>query len=287
MILADIDLALRIEQFEADGTKAIGEAVVRHNPDARPFVHPLGRGIAVYAVPGSPFNKIIGVGFDEALEGRLLEAIERSYFERGCCVQAEIATLANPAVQAHFTAGGYLLQGFENVLGRIVDGSELVLPEIPDVRIEIVQPGDLDTWIDVVVSGFEHPDVTGAGSGVPLPPRGAIEETFAYFTETPGFCAYLARIGGAAAGGGGLRTGEGIAQLCGASTLPAHRRRGVQAALLRRRLCDALSAGCDLAIMTAQPGSRSHFNAQRQGFSLLYSRAVLVKTPPPEGYLGQ
>ena len=87
-------------------------------------------------------------------------------------------------------------------------------------------------------------------------------------------------FGGAGAGGGGLRIGDGIAQFCGAATLPAFRRRGIQTALLRRRLRDARGAGCDLGIMAAQPGSRSHFNAQRQGFSLLYSRAVLVKLPP-------
>jgi GNAT superfamily N-acetyltransferase len=132
----------------------------------------------------------------------------------------------------------------------------------------------------IMITGFEHADATGAGSDVALPPRRAIEDAFAQFSEMPGFRAYLARVGGAAAGGGGLRINEEIAQLCGASTLPAFRRRGIQAALLRRRLRDARSAGCDLAIMTAQPGSKSHFNAQRQGFALLYSRALLVKTPP-------
>jgi GNAT superfamily N-acetyltransferase len=131
-----------------------------------------------------------------------------------------------------------------------------------------------------VITGFEYPDATGAGSGVPLPPRQAIEAAFAQCTQMPGFRAYLARVGGVAAGGGALRIDEGIAQLCGASTLPAYRRRGIQAALLRRRLQEARSNGCDLAIMTVQPGSKSHFNAQRQGFVLLYSRAVLVKTPP-------
>ena len=33
------------------------------------------------------------------------------------------------------------------------------------------------------------------------------------------------------------------------------------------------------AVITTQPGSRSQQNAQRQGFDLLYTRAVLVKQP--------
>jgi hypothetical protein len=42
-------------------------------------------------------------------------------------------------------------------------------------------------------------------------------------------------------------------------------------------LADAFHARCDLALMTTQPGSRSEENGQRQGFQLLYSRALLVK----------
>jgi ribosomal protein S18 acetylase RimI-like enzyme len=76
-----------------------------------------------------------------------------------------------------------------------------------------------------------------------------------------------------------LRIDDGLAQLCGAATLPAFRRRGVQSQLLRRRLADACLEGCELALMITQPGSRSQQNGYRQGFLLLYSRALLVKQP--------
>ena len=72
---------------------------------------------------------------------------------------------------------------------------------------------------------------------------------------------------------------EGIAQFTAAATAPAHRRRGVQTALLLARLTDAAAAGCDIAVVTTQPGSRSQQNAQRRDFDLLYTRAVLVKQP--------
>jgi GNAT superfamily N-acetyltransferase len=67
--------------------------------------------------------------------------------------------------------------------------------------------------------------------------------------------------------------------LCGAATLPAFRRRGVQSALLHARLAQARQAGCDLAVVTTQPGSKSQENVQRAGFELLYVRAVLVRDP--------
>jgi hypothetical protein len=42
-------------------------------------------------------------------------------------------------------------------------------------------------------------------------------------------------------------------------------------------------AGCVVAVVTTQPGSRSQANAQRQGFALLYTRAILVRPPASEG----
>jgi GNAT superfamily N-acetyltransferase len=73
--------------------------------------------------------------------------------------------------------------------------------------------------------------------------------------------------------------GDGIAQLTGAATAPAHRRHGVQSALLAARLADAAGAGCEVAVIVTQPGSKSQQNAQRQGFDLLYTRAVLARHP--------
>jgi hypothetical protein len=42
-------------------------------------------------------------------------------------------------------------------------------------------------------------------------------------------------------------------------------------------VADAAAAGCDVAVITTQPGSKSQENAQRRGFQLLYTRAVLVR----------
>jgi len=90
---------------------------------------------------------------------------------------------------------------------------------------------------------------------------------------------YAAFRDGILAGGATMRIAEGVAQLTGAATAPAHRRRGVHTALLSARLADAAAAGCDVAVIITQPGSKSQQNAQRQGFDLLYTRAVLVRQP--------
>ena len=95
--------------------------------------------------------------------------------------------------------------------------------------------------------------------------------------EAAGVLRYAALRDGVIAGGARLRMAEGVAQFTGAATAPAHRRRGIQTALLSARLADAAAAGCDVAVITTQPGSKSQQNAQRQGFDLLYTRAVLCQ----------
>jgi GNAT superfamily N-acetyltransferase len=94
-----------------------------------------------------------------------------------------------------------------------------------------------------------------------------------------GLLRYVALHDGVIAGGAGLEVFDDVAHMAGAATAPAHRRRGIQSALLAARLRDATAAGCNIAVVTVQPGSRSQQNVQRQGFHLLYTRAVLVKQP--------
>jgi hypothetical protein len=59
--------------------------------------------------------------------------------------------------------------------------------------------------------------------------------------------------------------------------LPAFRRRGIQKVFVQRRLADAHAAGCDLAVVTTAPGSRSQHNVVRRRFVLLYTHAILIK----------
>ena len=71
------------------------------------------------------------------------------------------------------------------------------------------------------------------------------------------------------------------AQLMAEASRAARRRRGIQTALLAARLTDAAAAGCYVAVVTTQPGSKSQQNVQRRGFDLLYTRAILIKRHQP------
>ncbi len=275
MLFADVALAARIESAECSLLIDSAAAARRRRAGSDVFVHEFVGGVASCAEPHSPFNKLAGLGFGGAVDEEALAQVERAFEERGVPVQAEVASLADPAVCAILTRRGYVLQNFENVLGR-----PLPVSDIPEVGAGIeVSVGGEEThgdWLEVLVTGFSSQDTQGVPSHESFP-REVIEQPIGDMAASSGFLRYLARCDGVLAGGAGLRLCGGVAQLCGAATLPAYRRRGVQSALLSRRLVDAGRDGCEIAIVTTQPGSKSQQNVQRQGFELLYTRAILVR----------
>lgn len=191
-------------------------------------------------------------------------------------MQVEQAQLADPAIGALLTARGYRLESSENVLGRALTGEPgRVMPSGVEVRLSGEE--ESQAWHDVVAEGVAHPDTQGVPWHEEFPREVIIESERAM--AQAGVVRYAALRDGVIAGGATMRMAEGVAQLTGAATAPAHRRRGVQTALLSARLADAAAGGCDVAVITTQPGSKSQQNAQRKGFDLLYTRAVLVKQP--------
>ncbi len=267
------ELAERIERVEMQMITAATQAARQRVGDAA-FVIPVAGGAACYAEDGSPMNKIVGLGFGGVPNVDALDEIERAFAARGTPTQVELSNLADPEIGATLTARGYQLVSFENVLGRALPGD--VQPvAVPGVQVRLSD--DRATWLDVVVDGFAHPDIEGVQSHEDFP-RVILEKAISDI-EQAGATPYLAFRDGVVAGGGSMRMSEGVAQLTGAATAPAHRRCGVQTALLSTRLADAARAGCDIATVTTQPGSKSQQNVQRRGFHLLYTRAVLVKPP--------
>jgi GNAT superfamily N-acetyltransferase len=274
MLFASTSLAARIERAECRLLADSAAAAARRHPGTGVFAAPLAGGIATFTEEGSPLNKVAGLGFEGPLDEDGLAAVERAFSERGVPVQAEVSSLGDPAVVRLLTGRGYRLQGFENVLGRVLQDPRAPLPE--GVAIAPSPIGELGLWTDVMVTGFASPDEQGVPSDESYP-RERVERAMGDMASAEGFSRLLARRDGAPAGGASLRLSEGVAHLCGAATLPAHRRRGVQSALLAARLAIAAAAGCDVAVVITQPGSKSQENVQRQGFHLLYARAILVR----------
>lgn len=278
MLFPSTEVAARIERAAARLVADCTRAAARRRPHVETMVLPIAGGVATYAGPGSPFDKVVGLGFAGPVDEAELAAIEQAFARHGAPLQIELSCLAEPSIGRMLTMrGGYVLVGFENVLGRALAPDE-PSPTGIDAVISPSGPEERPAWLDAVVTGFATPDTEGVASHEEFP-RDALEHAIGDMAEAEGFTCYLARHGDAIAGGAGVRMFEGVAQLCGAATLPSHRRRGVQTALLDTRLCDAARADCDLAVVTTLPGSKSQHNVMRRGFALLYTRAILVRAP--------
>lgn len=267
-LFCGVDLARSIEKAEADLIVAATRAAGHRGAEG--LVLPVAGGFACFAETDSPMNKVVGLGFDGLPDEAVLGEIERAFAARGTATRVELSNLADPEVTALLSGRGYRLVEFENVLGRQL-GDESPLA----ADVEVRRADDLDTWVNVVVEGFAHPDGEGPVSHEQFPAD--IIERAERDLEKAGATTYIALCEGAVAGGGMMRLAGVIAQMSGAATAPAYRRRGVQAALLTARLAEAADAGCEIAVVTTAPGSKSQHNVQRRGFQLLYTRAILVK----------
>ena len=275
-MFATSSLAKRIERAEVALVADAVAACARRVPSTQLIDRRVAGGIAAYIEPGCPFNKIAGLGFDGLPSDEDFASVEREFAARSSPLQAEISTLAEPAVAKRLTERGYALVGFENVLGlNLRQWSDA--DRSSDIDVRPTASGEGPIWLSTVTDGFLHADAFDGPPSHETFARESLERVFNDMLNASGLERYLALRDGAVAGGASLRIHDGIATLCGAATLPEHRRRGVQTALLRERLRIAVERGCDTAVVTTQPASKSQSNVQRAGFALLYARAVLVR----------
>lgn len=275
-LFCSTSLAQRIERAEVDLISAISSAAHRRQAEDAGFLLPIAGGVASFADVGSPYNKVAGLGFAGVPDVRELEAIEQAFADRGAPTQVELAHLADPAIGILLTDRGYRLESFENVVGCTLGESSRT--QTPDgIEVRRSSGDEFEDWLRVVADAAASPDTEGVPWHEEFPFD--IYERAQRDSFEAGILRFAAVRDGALAGGAELHFADGIAQFVGAATAPQHRRHGIQTALLNARLDASSAAGCDLAVLVAQPGSKSQQNAQRRGFDLLYTRAILVKDP--------
>src|SRR5882762_9256075 len=263
--LLNLDLARRMELAEAHAAVGGAETMRRLRPDSGAAVEQIAGGFAIFCGANSPTTQAVGMGLDGPVSEEEFGQLENFYRSRGEPVRVETCPLADASLLGHFGTRNYRVTEFSNVMALPLDeepGLQNWAGPLPGVVIEQVGHGQMDLWTLTVSQGF-------AEKGPVVP---EIMEVMKMFALSPGVECYLARVDGKVAGGGTLAIRDGVAGLFGASTLPAFRRRGVQAALLHARLARAAEAGCDLAVCLAQPGSTSQRNIVRRGFTVLYTR---------------
>jgi hypothetical protein len=176
------ELASRVDRAEG----RLCAAIARESPTAH--VIEIGGGVAVFIDRDSPTNKLIGAGFSGRVDDVVLSEVEGHFARQGARLQAEVATLADPALHRQLVERGYLPGGFENVLGHSLHG--VVEPSGDGITVEPLSPSDLETLAGVMAEGFLSPDTGGVG-GDPLPPADQIRQSFMSTWRTAGFHGYL------------------------------------------------------------------------------------------------
>ena len=276
MVFATASLARRLERAETSLIAEAAAATAARGTSAV-FIRHFGGGVAIHAGRGTPFNKVAGLGFLGVPDEGTFEEIEAEFTARESPVQVEISTLGYPAIARMLTRRGYELVGFENVLGCALGGCAEDAPVSMSFSVGLAKPEEDAAWMHAVLVGFQNSDTYDGPESHERIDVEVLARVFEDMASAKGFERYVARADGTIAAGASLRLFEGVAQLCGAATLPDYRRRGIQSALLRYRLSEAARRGADIAVVTTTPGSKSQQNVQRAGFELLYARAILIK----------
>ena len=234
--------------------------------EVNPAVLAVAGGVAVYAGPGSPYNRAVGIGLQGPISEAEVDRMEAFFANYPVAPQVSLCPLADPSLVRHLGSRGYRIDMFMHTWMRQISTTEdYHLPK--GIVICPVSYDEATLWARVAFKG-------GLDSEEAEPGRSAVIAAYPYMAHTT---CYLAWLEGEAAGAGTLSVHEGVAEMFGASTRPSFRNRGVQTALLASRVAEAQRLGCDLAMVHTEPGSGSQRNVERMGFRLAYTKVQLVK----------
>lgn len=280
--LVDIALARRLEAADVSASVGYAEAHARLFPEGGACVMAVAGGSAVFAGVESPLTQAVGLGLGlrgggvgveheepEQFFGAELERMEEFFRERGAAAVVEFCPLADFNLLRLLVKRGYALADLSDKLFLPLSESRSFRPPDEGVCVRVASKEEGGLWARTVAESF-------ALSGQELTPW--FLELFRATLAVRGGVCFLAEVGGEAAGGGFLKLDGRTAALSGTGVLPHMRGRGVQSSLIRARLSYAARGGCDLATVSALPGSTSHRNLERQEFRVAYTRVKLVKS---------
>jgi hypothetical protein len=262
-VLADHSLACRLERAEGLTNADFVEARARLMPESGATWISVAGALVMYDGADSPCTQTFGLGLFQLPTAEELATIEDFFKQRSAPVFHEVSPLTDKALLAVLSDRGYRPFEMSNVMflplaGRV---SRQVMRE-EALRVRLIGAEEREVWARTSAEGWsEFTEISGM-----------ILEMGRVVAAAEWNKPFLAELHGQAIAAGALSIHEGVALFAGASTISAWRRRGAQQALLETRFQYAIEAGCDLAMMVAEPGSSSQRNAERQGFRIAYTR---------------
>lgn len=250
-------------------SEVAGLADLPGNP-YRAEVHRFGNAIVVICgeLPGSSlYNRILCAGPDDLADLERAVAYMRS---RSVRPRVDISPLhQSSAFMQRLSDWGLVPLGFEAVL--YADARSLCTqPPPPGVTVRAVQtPEEIETAAKIVAQAFGS---TGRTADLN-------HDLVRVSVANPSHRVYLGLVDGEPAGAAALHVEDGVASLEVAGTLPEFRGKGLQSALIHRRIADGVALGCDLVTTQTASGSRSEQNMERAGLRIAYTKAEYFGAP--------
>ncbi len=254
MLIVDAQLADRMVQIEIDNLVAriasYPGVVIRRFDDAVAFVSPRAKVRFFNSVQGTSLGTLAH-----------LDAIEALYATHGLQPTFEVVpSRLTEELGFELARRGYAMVEFHAGLAcepQLGVSSTLAVDEVTfDERIADLY---LECWEE------SEPELMKAGM--------VAWRANAYFRF------FVAYVEGREAGVAILDLRGSTALLGSAGTLPRYRGRGVQAALIARRISEAARVGCDLLVGGAYFGTSSMRNQMRAGLSLAFTRGIWAVPP--------
>lgn len=213
-------------------------------------------------------NRIMGLGVRQpATEAQLVRIVDVARARGVRRLFVQVAPQATPRGIVSWI--GALGGRPHNRWVRLWRGTEPSIDAPTDLRIGEIGAADSLAFGYVVASGFGMPPALAA----------TIAPWLAALPGRPGWRTLGAYDGDTLVAAASLHVGDGIGWLGMASTLPTHRGRGAQSALIAHRVAEARRLGCDhVVVETAEetaerPVVASYRNMVRLGFTVAYRRA--------------
>jgi|HubBroStandDraft_6_1064221.scaffolds.fasta_scaffold00107_11 GNAT superfamily N-acetyltransferase len=271
MDFVDQALARRLESAEEMPQVHYAHLYQKLKPEIGAAVEPICGGHMIFAGLNSPIGRTVGMGFDGSTTDADLDRMEQFYRSHSAPSQIDVCPLTDPSLSEMLKQRSYVMAELNNVLFRRLDGDDQNEgTEIPaGVAIRQGHAEEAEAFAAIVVRSFF--------------PNGDAPEGFAEMIapiyRCEGGILFTAEVEGepVACAAGLIIPDRRIVALFGAGTLPEFRRRGLQTALLRRRMEVARKAGCEYAVIVTLGGTTSMRNAERLGFRVAYSKATLMK----------
>ncbi|MGB3186863.1 MAG: GNAT family N-acetyltransferase [Ornithinimicrobium sp.] len=226
---------------------------------------PVADGWLVLSGPDMYVNRAMAVGIDEEVSGEDLGLIVSRCHVLGVQPEFEVTDLTLPGTVEQLKVHGFVADPDRQVtaMSRYVEGPDVDAPDDLVVR-QVMCQADLSLWQEVSASGWGHLDARAR----------AVSDAFttaAYLTDRDGMMIAFEKNSERPVGCASVTIRDRLATLGGMSTHPDHRRRGVQAALVRHRLVLAAQRGCEYAVTTCATGGASERNLARYGFRPRFS----------------